>query len=87
MSPWGGPHYHFTFCHDGIVRSLHLFFIEMHSLAHFNMCVAFDGESEIQFLMFCLLVIFITVFSKYRRNFVIYGMKYGYMRKNVFEGL
>jgi hypothetical protein len=59
----------------------------MHSLAHFNMCVAFDGESEIQFLKFCLLVKFFIGFSKYRRNFVIYGMKYGYIRKRVFEGL
>ena len=25
--------------------------MEMHSLAHFNMCVAFDGENEIQFVL------------------------------------
>jgi len=52
MSPWGGPII-ILFCHDGIVRSHQLYSVEMHSLAHFNMCVAFDGESEIQFVMFC----------------------------------
>ena len=52
MLPWGG-HYHFTFCHDGIVHSHQLRSVEMHLLAHFNVCVAFDGESEIQFVMFC----------------------------------
>ena len=49
----GGPHYHFTFCHDSIVRSHQLCFVELHSLAHFDVCVAFDRESEIQFVMFC----------------------------------
>ena len=29
------------------MRSHQLCSVEMHSLAHFNMCVAFDGESEI----------------------------------------
>ena len=39
-------------CHNGIVHSHQLCSVAMHSLAHFNMSVAFDGESEIQ-LMFC----------------------------------
>jgi len=46
-------HHHFNVCHIYIVHSRQLCSVEMHSLAHFNMCVAFDAESEIQFLMFC----------------------------------
>jgi len=65
VSPWGWPHLHFT-CHNGIVHSHQLCAIAIHSLAHFNVFVAFDGESEIQFLVFCWLVKFFTGFSKYR---------------------
>jgi len=46
------PHHHFTFCHNDIVHSLQLCSVEMHSFAHFDTCVAFDGVSEIKFLMF-----------------------------------
>lgn len=75
----------FYFCHNDIVYSLQLCCIEMHSLPYFNIYIAFDGGSEIQ-LMFCWLEKFFTGFSKYRRNFVSYGRKYGYMRKGFFLG-
>jgi len=58
-----GPHQHFTFCHNDIVHSLQLYSVEMHSFAHFDKCVAFDGVSEIQFLIFYLIVKFFAGFS------------------------
>jgi len=39
-------YHHLTFCRSAIVHSLHLCSVEMHSLAHFDTCVAFMVESK-----------------------------------------